>query len=415
MVGIPASLITLVNAPSPGVEVQTNFDRVESALAESGGSARLEFEPARYRFAKNRILVFSNVGEDHTLIDVIIPSRLESTRIETLRAQNFYSVAYANKVAGPRADFRIKMYDASDGLETAEIVLLCVTNGASPAIEVLNERLDRSTGEFSFDLLSNCKSVFDAEGGEIEFGDSVIARSRVTAKLSDNLVPEQIVSAAGLEFEQAEDERNQRRRERHKNCMDFEARTAKAELGDRSGWVGDCLSYYPADSVHVSSQRHGEILYYSGRYIEAYPAASFRSAMHTCDITKAEGYEIIDDGSNLVRFCPNVVREWVDDAYQPIGQTVKIQYYTGYERSFSFNLACDCFGLEIRGMKVTPEERRFTFELGADHEAIRVNGTPFQLGELPKGQKSGETYAFGQFEVVLTDAGMVQSFNKMEN
>jgi hypothetical protein len=252
LIAVPSGIRTLMPAPSPGTEVQTNFRQAAKVLGATGEPSLLLIKAVRYWLKADRLLLYASPSGEQSLIDVIVPALLADVRVAEIASENFYVISYPKEFNGNRVDYRLNLYDLKDGLRTSTIMLNCTAQTyQAPKIELANERFDRAMSMLTFDLQSNCTKIVNSVGEEIEFGPASKVSSRVSVLLDDTLVLTTIFTTSGQKASELEAQMRKDKLEREEICRSGRAVVGRTKFGDSSGWVGDCVQMNSSTSSYI--------------------------------------------------------------------------------------------------------------------------------------------------------------------
>jgi len=421
ILGTPASLLGILGfiwlvlpAPTADIEVQANFRKVDRTLVQGAGEGFLDFEPANFWLKKDRMLVYFIADNQKTLIDVLFPIDLNKVRIAEIAPEKFYVSIYPYREYSNYVEYRLSLYDLKDGMKTSTVLLKCTEQSFSTGtFDVTNIRFDRDKLELGFDLVSECSSISNSVGRNIDFQQYRDLSGRVFVALDQSLVVQAITTAAANLEEVKRKADSEAETERLNNCQQSTLSQAERQYGERGGWLGNCTNYDLDPPGRAEGRVSGKVLYFNGLVDEDEPdnfAYSTEFVYVSCDLTSAYQIDISDDGQSMTLFCPHSTDGYENGDWVSVGQSVGISHYQQSAERADFKIDCDCIGLVFRELRMDVEARRVSFELGADADTISVNGTPQKLGLLPVDHKKGEPFNWGRFELVLTEGGLVQSF-----
>lgn len=416
-VGLPSlACITSAQAcnfslSSPRVNDQIRLNLVNASLALKNASepAPLDIEIAAYAFGPDKVFVATYVDGDKVPIDIIDTRSVAQTAVSRFPDDGIFVVSYPSERRFRQVNHRLKFYRTKGGLETADVNLSCRAD-ARPEIELQNLRYTKTPSQFSFDLISNCTFLTDPTRGEIDFGETKTANTRVKVLFDDRFVPVNLSTSRGDVAHERRMQDWEWRRDAEDRCEARLVEKGTAQFGDMKGWIGDCLRVQDLAEGSRIPTISGYFYFYDGSNRTNDEKPKLSSHYVSCLHLEGLRHEFSADSASLFLFCPKILWTTTTAGGRDHQIEAEVLHYNEQGSKLKVEFSCECGSLEVRSFRL--EEDQLFFELASDSSTIRINGTPHKLGRLPSGHDSGEPYFWGEHVIQLTNGGLVANFNK---
>lgn len=418
-VGLPSlACITSAQAcnfslSSPKVNDQIRLNLVNASLALNGAKdpAPLDIEVAAYAFGPDKVFVATYVDDEKIPIDIIDTLSVTNTTVTRFTESGIFVVAYPSERGFRRVNHRLKLYRTIGGLETADVNLGCKAD-SRPEIELQNMRYDGVPSQLSFDLISNCTHLQDPTRGEIEFGDSETANTRVKVLFDTRFLPLSVSTNRGEVALERKMQDWEWRREAEQRCEARLIEEGLVKFDENQGWIGDCLRVQELSEGSRIPTISGYFHFYDGTNRRVDEEPELKSHYASCLHYEGLRHEFSTDGASLFLFCPQALWTTTTATGREHEIESELQIYDQGGRKINIEFSCDCASLEARNFRT--DGGQLFFELASDSANLRINGTPHKLGRLPSGHESGEPYFWGEHFIELTAGGLVSHFAKVE-
>lgn len=400
-----------LSSPKVNDQIRLNLVNASLALKDTNEPAPLDIEVAAYAFGPDKVFVATFVSGEKTPIDIIDTLSVANTTVTRFPESGIFVISFPSDRGFRRVNHRLKLYRTIAGLETANVNLGCKAD-SKPEIELQNMRYDEKPSQFSFDLISNCTYLHDPTRGEIEFGESETANTRVKVLFDTRFVPVRVSTNRG---EIARERRMQDwewRRDAEERCKATLIAEGVEKFDENKAWIGDCLRVQELSDRDRIPTISGYFHFYDGTKRALKEEPELKSHYVSCLHFEGLRHEISADGASLFLFCPQALWTTTTAAGREHEIESELQIYDQGGRKVNIEFSCECASLEARNFRT--EDGKLFFELASDSNNIRINGTPHKLGRLPSGHKNGEPYFWGEHLIELTAGGLVAHFASAE-